>query len=64
MEKKSKKNFFKDIKGEYKRIIWPSKEELRKQTKTVIITSAILGGVIVSYDMFFSLLMDLLAKYV
>lgn len=64
MDKKKRKNFIKDIRGEYKKIIWPSKEELKKQTKVVILTSAILGAIIVAYDVVFSFLMDMIAKIV
>ena len=46
--------FFKELKGEYKKIIWPTFPELRKQTVTVIITAAIIGAIICGYDVIFS----------
>ncbi|NLP46437.1 MAG: preprotein translocase subunit SecE [Epulopiscium sp.] len=39
--------FFKGFKGEFKKIIWPNRETLFKQTTTVIAVS-ILVGVIIS----------------
>ena len=39
--------FFKGFKGEFKKIIWPNRETLFKQTTTVIAIS-ILVGVIIS----------------
>jgi len=42
--------WFEGIMGEFKRITWPSRPELVKMTVTVIVTSAIFGGVIVGYD--------------
>ncbi len=42
--------WFKGIKGEFRKIIWPSRESLKKQTVTVIIVSLLLGGVVFVYD--------------
>ncbi len=49
-EKQSSGSWFKNIKGEFKKIIWPSRESLRKQTVTVIIVSLMLGGIVFVYD--------------
>jgi preprotein translocase subunit SecE len=38
------------IKGEFKRIIWPNKQTLKRETITVIATSLVLGGIIVAMD--------------
>ena len=38
------------IRGEYKRINWPSRAELVKMVVTVIVTGGVFGGVIVFYD--------------
>ena len=45
---------FKDHRAEFKKIIWPNKTELRKQTVTVIITSIIMGAVIFGIDSVFT----------
>lgn len=43
-------NFFNAHKGEFKKITWPSKDELLKQSVTVIVVSLIVGAVIFVYD--------------
>jgi preprotein translocase subunit SecE len=59
--------FYKEIKGEYIKVIWPSRQELVKQTVTVMITSLIIGAVIVLYDgalgLGLSAFADLVARY-
>ena len=47
---KEKPAFFKGVKAEYNKIIWPKKEDLIKQTIAVITVSLILGLLIVSMD--------------
>lgn len=42
--------------GEYRKIIWPTKEELFKQTVTVICLSLIVGAIIWGYDEVFEYL--------
>ena len=51
-EKKSgkTKSWFKGLKIEFKKIIWPDKKTLAKQTVAVIVTSVLLGGVIAVTD--------------
>ena len=46
----SEKQSFADYRAEWKKVIWPNKTELRKQTITVIITSIIVGAVIFGID--------------
>ena len=50
-EKRGFAEWFGGITGEFKRINWPGKNELAKMTVTVILTSAIFGGIIVLYDL-------------
>ena len=50
-EKAPKKSFFKSVKSEFKKIIWPDKKSLVKQSVSVIIISVVLGGVIALLDM-------------
>lgn len=50
-EKVPKKSFFKGLKTEFKKIVWPDQETVGKQTLTVIIISIILGSVIGLLDL-------------
>ena len=51
-ENASKKGgFFKGLKAEFKKVIWPSKETILKQSTAVVIVSVILGIVISLLDM-------------
>ena len=47
----AKKSFFKGLKAEFKKIIWPGKESLVKQSVSVIIASIVLGLVIALLDL-------------
>ena len=47
----AKKSFFKGLKSEFKKIIWPDKESLIKQSVSVIIASIVLGLVIALLDL-------------
>ena len=42
-EKAPKKSFFKGVKSEFSKIIWPSKDALIKESAAVIVISVILG---------------------
>jgi preprotein translocase subunit SecE len=44
------KVFFKGLKSEFKKIIWPTREDLTKQTIAVIVVSVILGLLIAALD--------------
>lgn len=46
LEKAPKKSWFKGLKSEFKKIIWPDKESLAKQTVAVVVISTILAVVI------------------
>lgn len=63
-EKSGIKLWFNGIKGEFKRISWPTRLETAKMTVIVIITSAIVGGIIVGYDFVLSTLYGLLTNVV
>ncbi|MCR5768439.1 MAG: preprotein translocase subunit SecE [Lachnospiraceae bacterium] len=45
-----KKSFFKGVKSEWRKITWPSKETLFKETTAVIVISVILGAAIALLD--------------
>ena len=49
-EKTQKKSFFKGVKSEFKKIIWPTKENLTKETIQVVVVSVILGILIAIID--------------
>ena len=49
-EKAPKKSWFKGLKAEYKKIIWPDKKSLTKQTIAVVATSVALGIIIKILD--------------
>lgn len=50
--KKDKKNgnFFAEHKAELKRVTWPNRKELTKETITVIVISLIVGAIIFGFD--------------
>lgn len=49
-EKTQKKSWFKGLKAEFKKIIWPDKKTLAKQTVAVTVCSLILGVLIALVD--------------
>ena len=49
-EKTQKKSSFKGVKSEFKKIIWPTKENLTKETVQVVVVSVILGILIAIID--------------
>ncbi len=50
-EKTPKKSWFKGLKSEFKKIVWPDKELLVKESAAVIVITVILGLVIALLDM-------------
>lgn len=50
-EKAPKKSWFKGLKSEFKKIVWPDKESLVKESAAVIVITVILGLVIALLDM-------------
>ena len=49
-EKAPKKSFLKAVKSEFKKIIWPDKKSLGKQTLAVIVITAVLSVIIALLD--------------
>lgn len=49
-EKANKPNFFKGLKAEYKKIVWPDRNEVLKQSVAVVCISIVLGAVIAVLD--------------
>lgn len=50
-EKAPKKSFFKGLKSEFKKIVWPDKESLAKQSVAVVVISILLGVIISVIDL-------------
>ena len=48
--KAPKENWFAGLKAEFKKIIWPTKESLAKQTTAVVIVSVVVGLIITVMD--------------
>ncbi|MDD2978465.1 MAG: preprotein translocase subunit SecE [Hespellia sp.] len=61
-EKTQKKSWFKGLKAEFKKVIWPDKETLAKQTTAVVAASVFLGAVITVIDVILKYGIDLLVK--
>ena len=49
-DKAPKKSWFKGLKAEFKKIIWPDKDSLVKQSAAVVVITIILGAVIALLD--------------
>ena len=50
-EKAPKKSFIKGLKVEFKKIIWPDKKTLTKQTIATVVVSVLLGVTIAVLDL-------------
>ena len=49
-KKAPKKSYWKGLKAEYKKIIWPDKETVAKQTGAVVAVAIALGLIIAALD--------------
>ena len=49
-ETKKKESFFHGVKKEFKKIVWPDKVTLAKESAAVVVISVILGAVIALVD--------------
>ncbi len=50
-EKKQKKSWFKGLKAEFNKIIWPDRKTLTKETVAVLVVSVLLGAIISIVDL-------------
>ena len=57
-----KKSWFKGLQAEFKKIIWPDKKTLARQTTAVVAVSFILGIVIAVVDVILRYGIDLLVR--
>lgn len=62
LEKAPKTSWFEGLKAEFKKIVWPDKESLVKQTAAVIAVSVVAGLIISIMDMFIQYGVDFLVK--
>ena len=58
----NKKSKFTDLKAEFKKIIWPDKASLIKQTTAVVAISVVLGVIISVLDVVIQYGVDFLVK--
>ena len=50
-EKKQKKSWFKGLKAEFAKIIWPDQKTLTKESAAVVISSVVIGVIISIVDL-------------
>lgn len=62
VEKAPKKSWFKGLKAEFKKIIWPDKESLVKQSTAVVIVTFIIGVIVAILDALIKYGIDLFIK--
>ncbi len=55
-----KESFFKGLSAEFKKIIWPDKKSLARQTTAVVVVSVVMGLVIALLDYFIQYGVDFL----
>ncbi len=60
--KTQKKSWFKGLQAEFKKVIWPDKNTLTKQTTAVVAVSVILGALIAVIDAALKYGIDFLVK--
>ena len=61
-EKTSKPKFYDGVKAEFKKVTWPDRELLLKQSAAVVGISIVLGGIIAVLDMILQYAVDFLVK--
>ena len=61
-EKTSTPKFFDGVKAEFKKVTWPDRELLLKQSAAVVGISIVLGGIIAVLDMILQYAVDFLVK--
>ena len=61
-EKSLKKNWFDGLKAEFKKIIWPDRKSLVKETGAVVAVSIVLGMIIAILDYIFKYGVDILVN--
>lgn len=59
---KNQKSWFDGLKAEFKKIIWPDRKSLVKQTGAVVAVSIVLGMIIAILDFIFQHFVDILVN--
>ena len=59
---KTQKSWFKGLQAEFKKVIWPDRKTLARQTTAVIAVSVVLGAVIAVVDAILKYGIDLLVR--
>lgn len=62
MAEAKKTGFFKGVRNEFKKIMWPNFKTLMKQTGTVVFVSAVIGGIVALIDFGYTQGLGLLIK--
>lgn len=60
--KVQKRSWIDGLKSEFRKIIWPDKEELGKETVAVLVVSVVLGAIIAVLDTIMQYGVDFLIK--
>ena len=60
---KKKTSFFKGLKKEFKKVVWPDKKDITKQTTAVLIISLVLGLIITLLDTIIQYGVDFLTTF-
>ncbi len=60
--KTQKKSWFKGLQAEFKKVIWPDKKTLARQTTAVVAVSVVLGALIAVVDVILRYGIDFLVK--
>ena len=60
--KKQKKNWFKGLKAEFSKIIWPDRQSLTKETVAVLAVSVLLGVIIAVVDLIVRFGIEIIVK--
>ena len=60
--KTQKKSWFKGLQAEFKKVIWPDKRTLARQTTAVVAVSLILGALIAIIDAILQFGLELLVR--
>ena len=61
-QKTQKKSWFKGLQAEFKKVIWPDKKTLARQTTAVVAVSLILGALIAIIDAILQFGIELLMR--
>ena len=61
-QKSGLSSFINGVKAEFNKIMWPSKDDIIKQTTSVVVISLIVGAMIAVFDYGFGYLVNLITS--